>query len=544
MDPPGSDLTVSQLLFALKWKLDRLPTMEASNMSELDLSEITSQRESALLVLSMLSGRHNSLQPFNRLPMETLADIFHIVQDHTKALFPPAAIDELKKGNSWLSVTHVCQYWRQCSLAFPVLWQNIVLGPETRDDGSLGQLFVLNSKSTPLFYTHVMKSTTGRDLVAPTSRPIRTFFQGLRDNSDRIELIHTWSAYYIQTQIWEFLNHPLPSLRSLHLDLTPVNFAREAEDTTSLPVIMGGQTSNLKRLSLCNICLWAPNTFEQLTHLCLRDQNDRHRPSIPQFLNSLENMPLLQVLCLRSVGPILRLPITPPRRKINLLELRRVELACIHQPEIEAPCYILHYFNMPVDVVIIICSPAMFRSTVIFRHHLPPPSYISKITSFDLCMTAGQYLLLDQSHIRINSSISLEACFLLMSMSTFKNVTHITLNRAFGLPNNQFGRMVLPAFPALQTLQINVPSDYVPILEALQKSGQTPLVPQFTQLIVCDVGDDLSAYKPASRIVLRPHREAGTTVISRRGMGRSYKVIVQPYVPAALPLRRKLLCER
>ena len=29
MDPPGSDFTVSQLLIALKWKLDLLQTMEA-----------------------------------------------------------------------------------------------------------------------------------------------------------------------------------------------------------------------------------------------------------------------------------------------------------------------------------------------------------------------------------------------------------------------------------------------------------------------------------------------------------------------------------
>jgi len=465
-----------------------------------------------------------------------------MVQDHTEALFPPAAIDEVKKGNSWLTATHVCQYWSQCSLAFPLLWQNIVLGPDTRDDGSLGSVFILNSKSMPLCYTHVMKSQTGHDLLAPGSTPLRTFFQELRDNSDRIELLHTWSAHYIQTRIWELLDHPLPSLRSLHLDLAPVNFARGAEATNSLPIILGGQTSNLKRLSLCKFCLWSPNTFSQLTHLSLRDQDDRWRPSIPQFLNSLASIPLLEVLCLRSAGPIMTLPITPSRRTVNLLALRRIEIACLHQPEIEAPCYILHYLNMPADIVIIICSPAMFRSAAIFRHHLPPPSYMSKITSFDLRMTAGQFLLLHQSHITINNAIPLEACFLLMS--TLKNVAEIILNRTFRLPNNDFGRTVLPNFPALQSIQINVPSDYVPIVEALQKGRQTPMCPQFAQLIVCDVGDDLSAYKPASRIVLRPHREAGMTVVPRRGMGKSYQVIVRPYVEAALPLRRRLLCER
>ena len=100
---------------------------------------------------------------------------------------------------------------------------------------------------------------------------------------------------------------------------------------------------------------------------------------------------------------------------------------------------------------------------------------------------------------------------------------------------------MLPIFPALQTFKINVPSDYVPIIDALQRESQ---MPQFVQLIVCDVGDGLSTYKPASRIQLRLHRDAGMTVISRRGMGRSYQVIVQPYVEAVLPLKRRLLCER
>ena len=493
----------------------------------------------ASIVLSMLGVRHNSLQIFNRLPIEIIADIFHMVQDRTEALFPPATIDELKKGNVWLSVTDVCQYWRRCSLVFPRLWQNIVLGPDTRNDGSLGELFILNSKSTPLCYTHVMKATTGRELFAPNSSPIRTFFRGLCDSPDRIKHLHIWSAHYIQTRIWEILDHPLPFLRSLHLDLTFQNFERGSEATNSLPIIMGGQTSDLKRLSLCNICLWSLNTFSQLTHLSLRNQDDRWRPSIPQFLNSLADMPLLEVLCLRSAGPILTLPITPARRTINLLKLRRVELGCVHQPEIEAPCYILQYFNMSADVIIIICSPAMFRSATIFRHHLPPSSYLSKITSFDLRMTAGQYLMLDKSHISINNSIPLESCFLLLS--SLKNITNITLNRTYRLPNNQFGRTVLPAFPSVLTFQINVPSDYVPIIEALQRSSQ---MPQFARLIVCDVGDDLSAYKPASRIQLRPHREAGTTVISRRGMGKSYQVIVQPYDEAALPVKKRLLSDR
>ncbi|KAF8802797.1 hypothetical protein BYT27DRAFT_7057634, partial [Phlegmacium glaucopus] len=68
--------------------------------------------------------------------------------------------------------------------------------------------------------------------------------------------------------------------------------------TPALPTILGGETSHLKRPSLCNIGSWSSNTFRQLTHLSLRNQEDCWRPSLSQFIDSIEALPLLKVLCL------------------------------------------------------------------------------------------------------------------------------------------------------------------------------------------------------------------------------------------------------
>ena len=73
---------------------------------------MTPQRETASLIIGMLGNRHNFMQPINCLPMETLAEIHF----------------------TWCRITWR-HYFRQ--RMFSLLWQNIVLGPDTRDDGPL-----------------------------------------------------------------------------------------------------------------------------------------------------------------------------------------------------------------------------------------------------------------------------------------------------------------------------------------------------------------------------------------------------------------------
>ena len=485
---------------------------------------------------------HNDLQPINQLPVETLASIISMVQDDVIALFPPATPGELRNANLWLGATQVCHYWRQCSLLFPLLWQNITLGPDNQDDGRLGTLLLLNSKSVPFHFNFVMKPKTAQDYFSPHPTPLHVFFQNLRDNSYRIVALHAWSAHHIQTGIWDFLDRPLPSLRSLHLDLKAANFGEGAEATPTLPIILGGQTSHLKLLSLSNVGSWSSNTFSELTHLSLRNQEDCWRPSLSQFLNSIDALPLLQVLCLYRAGPILTLPMSTPTRTVTLLALRRIEIGCVYQPEVEVPCQLLQYLDMPMNVTIVVSSQAMFRSAAIFRHHLPPTAYMSKITSCDIRMTSGQYLVLHEHTFVISSMISLEACFLLLS--PLRDITDIIVNRPFSLPNNHLRRTVLPAFPALRSIQIKFPSDYASIIEALQGRHHPPTCIPFAQLLVCDLGFDLGAFKPASRAIIRPYQEAGVTVVQRQGLGTSYQVIVCPYVDSASRWRRRLPFEK
>ena len=89
---------------------------------------------------------------------------------------------------------------------------------------------------------------------------------------------------------------------------------------------------------------------------------DRYRPPLSQFLNSVEALPLLEVICLRRAGPILTLPVPTSTRTATLPALRRIEIICTCQSEVEVPCRLLRQLEISVTVTIVISSHTMFRS--------------------------------------------------------------------------------------------------------------------------------------------------------------------------------------
>lgn len=82
---------------------------------------------------------HNTLAPINRLPPELLASIFaltaQLVREST----------EIGNGLAWISVTHVCQLWRDVALDCTSLWCNL---PYTHP--ALLEAMVERSKGAPL----------------------------------------------------------------------------------------------------------------------------------------------------------------------------------------------------------------------------------------------------------------------------------------------------------------------------------------------------------------------------------------------------------
>ncbi|KAI0044486.1 hypothetical protein FA95DRAFT_1496994, partial [Auriscalpium vulgare] len=75
-----------------------------------------------MLVDPLDRQQHNANLPSSRLPPETMGHIFTILV----SIDPPTRTDyPVKISIGWLSVTHVCQRWRDIALHTPMLWTDI-----------------------------------------------------------------------------------------------------------------------------------------------------------------------------------------------------------------------------------------------------------------------------------------------------------------------------------------------------------------------------------------------------------------------------------
>jgi hypothetical protein len=94
-----------------------------------------------------LATRLDSLAYINRLPIETLTDIFL----HCLSFAPTYPLVIPKAGYAPLLLCQICAYWRQVALATPELWASIQIGPGTVHR-LLASLWLERSQRWPLTF--------------------------------------------------------------------------------------------------------------------------------------------------------------------------------------------------------------------------------------------------------------------------------------------------------------------------------------------------------------------------------------------------------
>ena len=83
------------------------------------------------MVIVELRRSKNAARPINRIPRETLANVFLFLRREVPPIHKPGYAT-VRPFHEWiLCVTHVCHHWRETALMFPSLWSTIdVTGPE------------------------------------------------------------------------------------------------------------------------------------------------------------------------------------------------------------------------------------------------------------------------------------------------------------------------------------------------------------------------------------------------------------------------------
>lgn len=238
--------------------------------------------ESAIYALREL---RNSMQPINRLPPELLALILLWTLQHFPTQLPIVAYnDGMDDYSSRTSVLQTCRYWYHVVMSTPSLWATI-------HHPFIPEASLNRSANSPLIIYLGLNGHQSHqsflDVLAPHSLRFTEFHVDVGE--------YDWS----ETPLFQTLLFPAPLLLSLTIScrthLPPFG--------NVMPPLFDGQMPSLRQVTLTYYTSWPCGYFQNLTHLCLNDQDASSRPSLYEFLDFLESSPLIEELSLVDAGP-------------------------------------------------------------------------------------------------------------------------------------------------------------------------------------------------------------------------------------------------
>ena len=254
-------------------------------------AEIKSLEES----IQLLKLRRNALQPISSLPPEIFDAIF------SSSCLPgiPSLGGDPDRNRTRRCVTHVCHQWRKIALNQPQLWSHINF-----NTGNLvtASQILFRANLVPLYME--VRAFPGRDdkgQFAVFLKEVRAHLPHIRHVSIEAE-----SFSFIHYRLENALVSPAPTLESLL-----VSFQRDdslvtvADQLQVFDTLFGGSTPSLSCLKLrnCNIS-WNSPLFQGLKYLEIFTPHKMARPTLALWLDTLNEIPQLEMLTLHSASPV------------------------------------------------------------------------------------------------------------------------------------------------------------------------------------------------------------------------------------------------
>ena len=282
------------------------------------------------LSIRALKYRRNALAPISSLPAELIAAIFSYLRlpSNTTPLssLPALLYAELFPSfpdidrrpdcpTDWLCATHVCHQWREIALNDPLFWNYV----DFTDLTSAGAAEILTrAKDTPLHLE-------ARDTFWEDDARRGAFEKELESRYSYICDLRIRAKNFHLCRVFDKLASPAPILEHL-------SFSREGVifwDSISAPdTLFSGSAPRLSRLELCNVDIsWCSPLLKGLRCLEIRAPSKDARPSLEVWLDTLDEMPSLENLVLRSASPI-----APPfsfdvKRAVTLPSLTHLDIS-------------------------------------------------------------------------------------------------------------------------------------------------------------------------------------------------------------------------
>ncbi|KAF5346640.1 hypothetical protein D9758_013208 [Tetrapyrgos nigripes] len=284
------DVPIQQLAHALLYKVKR----RREELAEMPIAEIDAVERKLHVIAAAIRGHRNTLQPVNRLPPEILSIIFEHAQLSLSPFLPNIHMYS-QEGSEWHSLLHVCRHWRGVIAQTSFLWSTV-------DSSTLTAPYLRRSGGSPL--TIFLRSPAGLT---------KEHLDILLPHVSRIKELHfSCPSWDENNSIFDnpTLLTPAPLLQSLSV-INPYNaFVRDfwsllTSVRATMPQLFSGETPKLKHLFLEHFTSWPSNSFTNLTHVCLFNQDRDTLPTTSAFLDFLEGSPKLEELSLIRAGPLL-----------------------------------------------------------------------------------------------------------------------------------------------------------------------------------------------------------------------------------------------
>ena len=251
----------------------------------------------------LLKLRRNALQPISALPPEIFAAIF------SSLCLPgiPSLGGKPSRNLTRLHMSHVCHQWREIALNQSQLWSHIDFNTVSLAGATE---ILVRAKSVPLYMETSVSRQYDNDRFGQFLNQVQAYLPQIRHLSIKGELEFLRTIY---GGLENTLVSPAPTLEYLSLSFQDEN-RKIADDPLFIPniqllnTLLGGSTPRLSCLKLrdCNINHNSP-LLKSLTYLELITPYGPYymtRPKLAVWLDTLDNIPQLKMLTLRSAFPV------------------------------------------------------------------------------------------------------------------------------------------------------------------------------------------------------------------------------------------------
>lgn len=285
-----------------------------------DISKIEQEIKRHEQIIVDLKIQRNARLPIFKLPVEILCRIFQFTQDTWTG---PYAHFHQSGSLEWITVTRVCQHWRNAALNEPSLWTRPPLY-----NAKWTSVMLQRSQMAGITLAFDDRSRVRADLITTVVSHIA--------HTTSLTVQRT-EKQVVQKLLTNLRSTVAPMLETLKIDGTstsPYHLVAIIDESDRIPARLPENaflgTTKLRRLSLMGIDIdWKSHLLSSLTELTLEKISPGARPSRAEFLSMLERNPGLRKLTLRDAFPTsvhLTNPSVDDRPRISLSSLESLSI--------------------------------------------------------------------------------------------------------------------------------------------------------------------------------------------------------------------------